>query len=564
VTPPTPLVVHPVARQATSPALAPTEPPVHALRQQRSLFGEILDWMLAPLLLLWPMSLALTWLVAQTIANRPYDRELQDAANFMARQAIQQLALPARPSGVMRSDLERLATGLLRANDPDQLFFQVLGARGEFLAGDPALAVPAPDRTPPLEVVLRDDVIGDEPVRVAHLRLPPVVVDGFIVGDAALVQVAQTLNKRSALAHEIIKGVILPQFLVLPVAVVLVWLALSRGIRPLAELQQRIRRRDSTDLSPISERGVPDEVAPLVNAINDLLLRLDRSMATQRQFLADAAHQLKTPLAGLRMQAELAAREIDGGATDPQQIKHSLSQISLAAQRAAHTVNQLLSMARAENIQQSLRLQSVDLAHLAREVVRDFVPQALEAGIDLGYEGPGGDAGPARASSGGPPQTRLRAEPVLLGEMVRNLVDNALRYTPRGGSVTVRLLPDPFGQVLVLQVEDTGPGVPPPERERVFQPFYRGSSNGSEGSGLGLAIVREIAQAHGGSVTLDDARPGADPPGALFTLRFALSAGLSAAPAPAEGTEGAAPGRDWARRRPGPEAGRRPGPFSSA
>jgi two-component system sensor histidine kinase TctE len=504
----------PAAQRATSPALAPTQPPVHALRQQRSLFGEILDWMLAPLLLLWPMSLALTWAVAQTIANHPYDRELQDAASFLARHAMQQLAVPARPPGVVRTDLERLATSLLRANDPDQLHFQVLGTRGEFIAGDPRLAVPAPDRAPPLQVLFRDDVVADEPVRVAHLRLPPVVVDGTILGDGALVQVAQTLHKRSALTAEIVKGVILPQFLVLPVAVLLVWMALSRGIQPLSELQQRIRRRDSTDLSPISERGVPDEVAPLVDAINDLLQRLDRSMAAQRHFLADAAHQLKTPLAGLRMQAELAAREIDSGAANPQAVKHSLAQIALSAQRAAHMVNQLLAMARAEDVRQTLRLRPVNLAGLARDVVRDFVPQAMEAGIDLGYEGPGEDG----AAPGG--ATEVLAEPVLVGELLRNLVDNALRYTPRGGSVTARVLPDPFGQVVVVQVEDTGPGVPAAERERVFQPFYRALGTQVEGSGLGLAIAQEIAQAHGTRVTLDDARPGAEPPGALFTLRF--------------------------------------------
>jgi two-component system sensor histidine kinase TctE len=562
----------PLPSPSTSPALAPTQPPVHALRQQSSLFGDILDWMLAPLLLLWPMSLALTWAVAQTIANRPYDRELQDAATFLARHAVQQLSVDNRQPNAMRSDLERVATGLLRANDPDELFFQVLGHRGEFVAGEEVLTVPVDERPPPLKVVFRDDVIGDEPVRVAFVRLPPRAPGGVDQpgGDGALVQVAETLLKRSALTTEIIKGVILPQFLILPLAVLLVWLALSRGIRPLAELQQRIRRRESNDLSPISERGVPDEVAPLVDAINDLLLRLDRSMATQRHFLADAAHQLKTPLAGLRMQAELAAREIDSGATDPAAMKHSLGPMALAAQRAAHMVNQLLAMARAEDTRLALRLQPVDLAALAREVVRDFVPQAMEAGIDLGYEGPAPAPAPASvpgpdratgsvAALAPPPETgpvaavdgrntRVAAEPVLAGELLRNLVDNALRYTPRGGSVTARVLPDPFGQVVVLQVEDTGPGIPAAERERVFQPFYRVLGTQVEGSGLGLAIVLEIAQAHGATLTLDDARPGSSEPGALFTLRFP---GAAAGTARAVSAAGEQPKAGAANARPG-------------
>jgi two-component system sensor histidine kinase TctE len=320
--------------------------------------------------------------------------------------------------------------------------------------------------------------------------------------------------------------VILPQFVILPLAVVLVWFALTRGIRPLAELQQRIRKRESTDLSPIPEGDVPDEVAPLVRAINDLLQRLDHTIATQRHFLADAAHQLKTPLAGLRMQAELAAREIDSGRGEPAQMKHSLRQIALSTQRAAHMVNQLLAMARAEDTGQAARHQQVDLAAVTRAVVRDFVPRAIERRIDLGYEGPDG---PEHRVS-----TRLSAEPVLLSEMVRNLVDNALQYTPHGGTVTARVVPDPFGQVVVLQVEDTGPGIAPAEREAVFRPFYRALDTQVDGSGLGLAIVLEVAQRHGAEVTVTDARPRsgatAAAPGALFTVRFPLRGATAPVP----------------------------------
>jgi two-component system, OmpR family, sensor histidine kinase TctE len=298
--------------------------------------------------------------------------------------------------------------------------------------------------------------------------------------------------------------------------VLLVWYALARGVRPLAELQQRIRRRESTDLSAIPTRDVPDEVAPLVHAINDLLARLDSSIAAQRHFLADAAHQLKTPLAGLRTQAELAAREIDSGRGDPASMKHSLLQIAVSCQRAARLVNQLLAMARAEDPGQAMRRVPVDMVVLVRTVLRDFVPRALERRIDLGYEGP--EAGEVPV---------LQGEPVLLGELLRNLVDNALQYTPRGGSVTVRLLPDRFGQTLVMQVEDTGPGIAPAEREAVFRPFYRSLGTDVEGSGLGLAIAQEIVQQHGGAINVGDARPrssvdSAKPPGALFPVRLPL------------------------------------------
>jgi two-component system sensor histidine kinase TctE len=483
-----------------------------AATERRSLFGEILDWMLAPLLLLWPMSLALTYVGAQNIANLPYDRELGELARTIARQLVFE---PAEADGVSRVRLRGpdIAADVLRADDIDRVYFRVLGPRGQHLAGDQELAVP--DETPVLqELHFRDDEIHSEPVRIASLWVAP-----GTTASPALVQVAETLGKRSRLATEIIKGVIIPQFVILPLAVLLVWLALARGIRPLNQLQQRIRRRPSEDLSPIDEREAPEEVAPLVRAINDLLARLDQSIGAQKHFLADAAHQLKTPLAGLRTQAELAQREIDAGQQDPRSLKRSLQQIAHSSQRAAHMVNQLLAMARAEDKESALRQQEVRLSRLAREVVRDFVPRALDKRIDLGYEGPEGDDS----------ATRMSGQPVLIRELIRNLVDNALHYTPSGGVVTVRVTSDPFGQVVVLQVEDSGPGIAEAERELVFQPFYRAIDTQADGSGLGLAIVKEIASRHDTTVTVADARPRAaaalagQGPGALFTLRFPLA-----------------------------------------
>jgi two-component system sensor histidine kinase TctE len=478
-------------------------------REQRSLFGEILDWMLAPLLLLWPMSVALTWLVAQSIANRPYDRDLGDLARALGTQLQAEVEVADRPVPAVSAALSRTAAGMLRPDDEDRIFFQVLGLRGELIAGDTALPVPMADASvAPGELRFRDDEIGGESVRVAYLWLPK---PGAPAELGSLVQFAETLDKRSQLATEIIKGVILPQFVILPLAVLLVWFALSRGIKPLSELQARIRKRESNDLSPIEERDVPEEVAPLVSAINDLLQRLDQSISAQRHFLADAAHQLKTPLAGLRTQAELAEREIDGGQGDPVSMKHTLRQIALSSQRAAHMVNQLLAMARTEDREAALRHQPVNLAEVVKETVRDFVPKAMDKRIDLGYEGPADEAA-----------TVLSGQPVLLREMVRNLVDNALQYTPAGGTVTARLTTDPFGQVVVLQVEDNGPGIAASERELVFRPFYRALGTDVDGSGLGLAIASEIAAHHGAEISVDDAGPArhGTGPGALFTVRF--------------------------------------------
>ncbi len=451
-------------------------------REQRSLFGEILDWLLAPLLLLWPMSVVLTWLIAQGIANQPFDRELGEMVRVLARAvAVRHPEGSAAP--VASFDLPAGAADILHTDDADAIYYQVLGLRGEFLSGDKRLPVPTDeDRTPPGEVQFRDEMVGNENVRVAYVW---VSLRGIPADALPLVQVAETLGKRSRLATEIIKGVILPQFVILPLAVLLVWLALARGIAPLNDLQQRIRRRDSNDLSPIDERQAPEEVSPLVRAINDLLARLDQSLAAQKRFLADAAHQLKTPLAGLRTQAELAQSEIDAGNHDPRALKKSLQQIARSSQSAAHMVNQLLAMARAENKEHRAPHQRVNLARLATETVRTFVPRALERRIDLGFEGPADEA-----------RAWVTGHPLLLRELIRNLVDNALLYTPEGGAVTVRVMDDPFGQVIVLQVEDSGPGIAPAERDKVFQPFYRSLGSQVDGSGLGLAIVREIALQH--------------------------------------------------------------------
>ena len=486
-------------------------------RKHRSLFGEILDWMLAPLLLLWPLSVLLTWLVAQGLANQPFDRELGTKVRQLARQVEYRAAQNGKPEASFR--LPETNWRGFAPDERDALYYQVLGSRGERLAGDKPIPLPADeDHALAGEVRFRDEMIGPVEVRVGYMWVPGSERGG---GMTPLVQVAETLGKRSRLSTEIIKGVILPQFVILPVAVLLVWLALARGIAPLSELQQRIRGRDSSDLSPIDENAAPEEVSPLVRAINDLLGRLDQSIRAQKHFLADAAHQLKTPLAGLRTQAELAQREIDAGKSDPKALKESLQQIARSSQNAAHMVNQLLAMARAEDEEQGAHREAVSLTALATETVRDFVPRALDKRIDLGFEGPD------PADTDGSTRTSwVRGNAVLLREMIRNLVDNALQYTPAGGTVTVRVMPDPFGQVVVLQVEDSGPGIAPAEREQVFHPFYRSLGTNVDGSGLGLAIVREIAARHQVEVTLEDAQPRARPgtgaagPGALFTLRF--------------------------------------------
>jgi len=280
----------------------------------------------------------------------------------------------------VRLDLGIDVAEVLRPDATVTTSYMVLGLRGELVAGDADVPLPLEDDTSEGTPRLRFDKMNGNEVRVAYTwaRLPHQA--------PVLVQVAETLEARTQLANEIIRGLIVPQFIVLPLAVLLVWLALTRGLAPLTALQARIRRRRPEDRSPIDARGAPEEIAPLVESFNDLLARLSASIEVQKRFIADAAHQMKTPLAGLRTQSELALRQ-----TDPAELRRSLRQIAAATERATRLIDQLLALARAEHGGAEAPVHELlDLAQLTRELVRDWVPQAIERQIDLGVDVPEG------------------------------------------------------------------------------------------------------------------------------------------------------------------------------
>jgi len=483
--------------------------------------------MFAPLLLLWPMSVSLTYLVAQSIANGPYDRALIERGEALAAHVHFERghAVFDRSPGLE----ETYGTGV---GEPGA--YLVVDADGTILAGDRDLPHPrAPESLTGNGVdgsganefdsafELRDETLRGHPVRVAHSWI---VAPGSATAGpaaAALVEVSESPAERTRLANEIIKGVILPQFVVLPLALILVWFGLTRGLAPLAKLQQTIRNRPPNDLSPIDAEAAPEELTPLMGSFNELLGRMTHNLEVQKRFIADAAHQMKTPLAGLRTQTELAQRNVDA-----HELQRSLRQIAASTEQATRLINQLLALARAEHgageIGAMIRL---DLNRLARSVVQDWVPQAIAQRIDLGYEGPEPST-PNGACD-------ILGAPLLLREMINNLIDNALRYTLSGsghdvgydqrdpdqylGSITVRI--SCTDEHVVLEVEDDGPGIAPEERQRIFERFYRVLGSGQEGSGLGLAIVREIAVQHDATVQVSDAHPRARADGSASRAR---------------------------------------------
>jgi two-component system sensor histidine kinase TctE len=294
----------------------------------------------------------------------------------------------------------------------------------------------------------------------------------------------------------------LPQAVLILLAGLAVWYAVGRGLVPLASLQRELATRSHRDLSPLPEQQAPEEVRPLIRAMNELLGRLSQALEAQQRFIADAAHQLRTPVAGIKTQMELVLRQSPAG-----EAQATLKQLQAATEQTTRLVNQLLSLARAEpGASRGQGGESIDLARLARDTTTEWVPRAIARNIDLGFDSPLAAA-------------HVEGDSFMLREMLNNLLDNAVRYTHPGGQVTVRVTPR--GRGVALSVEDNGPGIPDTERERVFERFHRILGTGAEGCGLGLAIVREIAISHGAEASLSS---GANDSGTLVRVDFPKAA----------------------------------------
>lgn len=439
--------------------------------------------MLAPLLLLWPLTIVVTLVIARSLADAPYDTSLSDRTQFLS----QQVQFEFTNVGAVTSVADGTRELFKRENDNRN--YQVVAPNDQTVFGDPSLPRPSLYDYPEIgQVNFRNVNHREQELRVAYTYVP--VRGAEDLNRPVLVQMAEPLTERQALANRIIKGVIFPQFVILPIASALVWFGLSRGLRPLRGLRDRIRRRQPDDLSPIDPTSAPQEIVPLVESFNELLTQLETSLETQKRFIADAAHQMKTPLAGIRMQAELALRE-----QEPADRERSLTQLSRSSERASHLITQLLALARAESLGEKTGFSPLELNALLREIVTELAPMALSANLDLGLDDPG-------------QPVAIRGNRVLLGEMIQNLVSNAIHYTPSGGVINIRLRSG--SETASLEIEDDGPGIPAAERDAVFERFYRVrdrvASNEAEarGSGLGLAIVREIARLHDIQIMIRD------------------------------------------------------------
>ena len=439
------------------------------MRKPDSLRAQAVAWALMPMLVVLFAGAVAAYLIAREMANRAYDYSLLDEART--------IALRIRPTadGPPEVALSPGVKQVLDFDPLDRVYYGVVADRYGVLAGRGDL--PTPAEVSDAEGTYYDGVVEGAPVRL--ITLP--------VGDGLRITVAETLIKRQSLTRQILLALLVSEVVLVSVGGALLWFGMGRAILPVRRIVDALSRRGQHDLRPIDAGPAPAELRYLAHAINDLMVRLDQSISVQHRFIADAAHQLRTPLAGLMAQIEGALAEADLG-----HLRATLERLNTTSSRASRLLNQLLTLARAEPGQQSrIDFELLNFAELARTTCERWVPESLRAGMDLGFAGPD-------------KPIYLRGNAPLLEEMVGNLIDNAIQYSRSGAAIDVTVAVRDRGEVL-LEVSNEGPAIPEADRERIFARFYRPPGSPGGGSGLGLAIVRDVAYMHGALVTLESA-----------------------------------------------------------
>ncbi|MET0382964.1 MAG: sensor histidine kinase N-terminal domain-containing protein [Burkholderiaceae bacterium] len=445
-----------------------------------SIRRSLVAWLIVPLAALVPATALLFYRLALTPALDSLDHALDGTTLALER-------LVAPTGGGVALNMTPELDGALRADRYDTVRWVVLGPDGRVVGGDRELArIGGPPSA--LDWHFFDAQYRHLPVRVAlhSWRCVPGAPD--VAGGRCEARVAETLNKRRGVKQQVLAAAASAMLAEALVLAVMGWVAIARSLRSVERLSKDIERRSPNQLGPVDRPDIPREVAPLVTALNGLFARVVAAAATEKAFLADAAHQLRTPLTALRTETELALME-------PHSPQHDglLRRLHQATTRATRLAHQLLSQARTDHGLHNSAAERVDLKQIATEAAEEWVGRSVEAGVDLGFE--------------------LEAAPIdghgfLLREVLANLLDNAIRYAGSGARVTIRtgMLQSAAGAGgaprPMLEVEDNGPGIAEQDRERAFERFQRGSRGG--GSGLGLSIVRDIVNHHQARIELLD------------------------------------------------------------
>ncbi|WP_293935539.1 sensor histidine kinase [Iodobacter sp.] len=447
------------------------------LRGKFSIKRQLLLWLLIPQGVLWLAGAFLSYNVAKYYTNTVIDNSLLQTARAIARQ------IKPQDNGLI-IDFPRASQLLLEDDSDEHLYYMVTLSSGGVILGNSQLPPSLNHKKPDNKAVFYDTNVQSEAMRIVSLYFPMEIANKQ---QWLHVQLGKSTQIRNKLSREILIAIAAPLALLIFIMSLLVWWGINRGLRPLARLQRRVEEHSGQDPSPLLLDDEPEEVGALTSALNHLLSSTNESVARQRRFIADAAHQLRTPLAGLKSQTELAMRE-----STPEGLSNRLTMVHTSANRSIHLVNQLLTLARSEpDSAKGMPRVALDLAKVIRELTAECVPRALAAGMDLGCD------------------THLSEAPMngnsaLLRELFTNLIENAIKYIPRGCNITARLNIE--GEYYVVEVEDDGAGIPDSDKERVFERFYRREQTGN-GCGLGMAIVKEITERHKGSIELRDADP---------------------------------------------------------
>lgn len=437
-------------------------------------------WLVLPLGLLVLINAALSYRGALDAANHAYDRSLTASLDAIAENTH-------ATGGRILVDVPHSAFDIFEEGTQERVFYAVVAPDGSRLTGYADLPVP-PGEIGTDRPTVMDTHYRGEAIRLGALgkRLYDPELQG---GDMVTILFAETTEDRAGLALDLFFDNLRGQGLLIAAGAILVLFTLTRAFRPLMELRERVRGRDEEDLTPIQGEHIPSELLPLIEAINHHMQRLAQMLEARRRFLADAAHQIRTPLALMNTQAEYGLRQEEAG-----EMRKTFAGLLASIRAARRMANQMLTLSRAEPANGLIQeREPLDLVELVREVAADLAPLAVKKEIDLGFEGP-------------VEPIAMKGNRAMLREMLTNLADNAIRYTPARGQVSLSIgRRDNHDHRAVIRVVDDGPGIPPSERVKVFQRFYRilGQAD-SEGSGLGLPIVREICHAHGGDVRLLD------------------------------------------------------------
>ncbi len=448
-------------------------------RSQASLRKKILSWFMPLMLLL----ILVDSTILHGLAVNALEKEL-DADLFGS---VDDISHYLRTSGVGAKNFEILENDsrILLNDNVDKVLYSVTNENGVLLSGNKSLTDNSKDvistkNSKPQFFFIE---INHEKFRVVRSIL---TIDNQSNIQNIYIQVAVTLNRRSALANEILFGIVVPQLILVFVSFLIISISVKKGLAPLNDLKDAVSKRSEQNLSPIDLPNIPEEVFLVANSVNNLMKQLQNLISVQNRFIADAAHQLRTPLAGAQAQLEIAEF-----GRNPQILKSTLPKVHQSLDRLLHTVNQLLVLSKSQPEAISMiKMSTIDLNLIAKEVASEMAPTAIQKNIDLGFE-----------SSEVPAIMTGNAERIKA--LLYNLLDNAILYTQDGGKVTVAIIVE-NSSTIELKVTDNGPGVSPEERNKIFDRFHRVMGSGQEGSGLGLAIVKEIANLHGASITILD------------------------------------------------------------